>query len=122
MVETPREKWASWLGLFATLIPGMIVSGFMPKWNVLPIAGWVAVAAVGAAIAGAIATPLLVRGAISGAIMGVGVMLGLWLYVQLRTALLGDVAFLKFELAVGGLIGALPGFVLYLKWARNKEN
>ena len=118
MDETPRENWATWVGLFATIIPGMIVSGFMPEWNVLPYAGWFAIAAIGSAIAGAIATPMIVRGAISGAIAGVGMMIGLWLYVVLRSSLTGNHTFFKIELAIGGMLGAAPGLVLYGAWAR----
>ncbi len=121
MDETPRENWATWIGLFVTIIPGMIVSGFMPEWDVLPVAGWIAIAVIGSAIAGAIATPLVVRGAVSGAITGVGMMIGLWLYVVLRSALTGHNTFLKVELVIGGLLGAAPGLLLYGAWARKTQ-
>ena len=55
--ETPRENWATWIGIISTIIPATIVSGFMPDWNVLPYNGWLAIAAIGSAIAGAIAPP-----------------------------------------------------------------
>ena len=122
MDETPRENWGSWIGVIATIVPGMIASGFMPEWNVLPYEGWFAIAAVGSAIGGAIATPLFVRGAISGAIAGVGTMLGLWLYVVVRSALTGHHTFLKIELVIGGMLGAAPGLLLYGAWARNYHN
>ena len=118
MDETPRENWAIWIGLFSTLIPGMIASGFMPEWNVLPFAGWVAIATIGAMIAGAIATPLMLRGAISGAIAGAGMMIGLWLYVVARSALTGNSTLFKLELVIGGMLGAAPGMLLYGAWAR----
>ena len=44
MDETPREKWAGIFGGVVSIIPAMIVAGFMPEWDVLPFAGWLAVA------------------------------------------------------------------------------
>ena len=116
--ETPRENWATWIGIISTIIPGMIVSGFMPDWNVLPYNGWLTIAAIGSAIAGAIATPKFVRGAFSGMIAGVGMMFGLWLYVVIRTTLTGHHTFLRIELVLGGMLGAAPGLLLYGAWAR----
>src|SRR5687767_4407612 len=93
MDESPREKWAMWLGILATVLPGMIPSNFMPKWNVLPFIGWLAVATVGSATAGAIAAPRWFRGAIAGALAGVGALLGIWLYVLIRAELTGHTTF-----------------------------
>jgi hypothetical protein len=76
MAQTPRENWAEYLGLTASVISGMIATGFMGSWNVLPFVCWLAIAIVGAGIAGAIATPLWFRGMISGAISGAGVLEG----------------------------------------------
>src|SRR5688572_11952367 len=100
MDETPREKWAGYLGLFATSFPALIASGFMPAWDVLPFAVWLAIAAVGAGIAGAIATPLWSRGAVAGALAGVGGVVGTWLYVAIRSGLTGHSTFLKLELVI----------------------
>jgi hypothetical protein len=118
MDETPREKWAMYLGMFATIIPAMIASDFMPAWNVLPFAGWMAVAAVGAGLAGAIATPYWGRGAFAGALTGAGALLGMWLYVTIRTGLTGHNEFLQLELVVGAVLGGAPGLLLYSTWAR----
>jgi len=116
--ETPREKWAGYLGLFFTIVPGLIVSGFMPEWDVLPFHVWLGIATAGAAVAGAIATPRTLRGAISGAVAGAGVMLGIFAYVALRAGITGNHTFLKLEILIGVLIGCVPGVLLYLKWAR----
>ena len=75
MDETPREKWAGIFGGVVSIIPAMIVAGFMPEWDVLPFAGWLAIAGVGAAIAGVIIAPSI-RGALAGALAGVGLVLG----------------------------------------------
>src|SRR6187399_3319221 len=98
MDETPREAWASYLGIFAIILPALIASNFMPAWNVLPFWGWLAIATAGAGIAGAIATPFWRRGGISGALAGAGALLGIWLYVAIRTALTGNNTFWKVEL------------------------
>jgi len=118
MAESRREKWAGWLGLFVTVVPAMITSGFMPQWDVLPFLGWLGVATVGAAVSGAIATPRWGRGAVAGALVGAGILFGTWAYVALRGSLTGHHTFLKIELAIGALLGAAPGIALYTKWAR----
>ncbi|MBI2194095.1 MAG: hypothetical protein HYU36_19135 [Planctomycetes bacterium] len=120
MNESPRETWAAYLGGAVTIIPAMIVSGFMPKWNMLPFTGWLAIATVGAGIAGAIATPRWARGALAGALAGAGVLLGMSLYVALRAALTGNNTFLKIELGIGAVLGAAPGMLLFTHWARVK--
>jgi hypothetical protein len=121
MKETPRETCAAWIGLFVTLIPAMIVSGFMPDWNVLPVGGWVAIATIGAGISGAIATPLTARGALCGAMAGAGALGGMWLYAEVRSALTGSNTFMKLELVIAGLLGGLPGLLLYNVWARPRR-
>jgi hypothetical protein len=110
-----------YLGLFATIIPAMIASDFMPEWNVLPFGGWLAIATAGAALAGAIATPYWLRGMIAGALAGAGALLGMWLYVIIRAGLTGHATFLKLELVLGALLGAAPGMLLFRAWAREKK-
>lgn len=116
--ETPREKWAGYLGLFTTIVPAMIVAGFMPEWDVLPFAGWLAIATLGAGLAGAIATPLWARGAVSGALAGAGALVGIVVYVAVRGGLTDHHTYLSIELVIGALLGAAPGMILYSKWAR----
>ena len=120
MEESRRETWALYVGLAATIIPGMIASNFMPAWNVLPFEGWLAIATVGAAVAGIIATPYWFRGMIAGALTGAGILLGIWLYVALRVWLTGNNSFFKIELVIGAIIGGGPGLILYGAWARDK--
>jgi hypothetical protein len=119
--ETPREKWTTYLGLFASVIPGMIVTGFMPGWNVLPLIGWLAIATLGGGIAGALSTPLRFRGLISGAISYAGVFAGMLLYVTVRASLLSDHPIWRVELVVGALLGWSPGMILYGILVRRKE-
>ena len=54
---TSRQKMALYLGIIVTVLPGMMLSGFLPKADIMPLLGWLGVAAGGTAIAGAIATP-----------------------------------------------------------------
>ena len=117
-METPREKWAEYLGIALTVLPAMISAGFMPEWNVLPLSGWISIAAAGGALAAAIATPQWARGAVAGALMGVGVVLGVHAYVAARIAVTDNATFLKLELVIGAMLGAAPGAMLYWKWAR----
>jgi hypothetical protein len=118
MSESPREKWAGYFGLGVTIIPAMIVSGFMPDWDVLPFGVWLAIASTGAAVAGAIATPKLIRGAIAGGLTGAGILVGVWLYVEIRAWLTGHATFMKLELVIGAILGGTPGFLLFARWAR----
>jgi hypothetical protein len=120
MHQTPRENWAEYFGLAASVIPAMIATGFMPAWDVLPHIGWLAIATVGCGIAGAIATPLWRRGLISGLIAGAGIFAGIWLYVAARTNLLVHHKIYRFELGLGAMIGWAPGLILYYTWARPK--
>jgi hypothetical protein len=118
--QTPREKWTEYFGLFTSIIPAMIATGFMPAWNVLPIGGWLTVATLGSGIAGAIATPRWNRGLISGLIAGAGIFGGIWLYVAVRASLIGNHKIWKYELVIGALLGWAPGMLLYYQWARRR--
>ncbi|NEQ97225.1 MAG: hypothetical protein F6K30_10960 [Cyanothece sp. SIO2G6] len=117
-MTTNREKLALYLGIICTIIPGMMLSGFLPGADVLPLLGWLGIAAGGAAIAGAIATPRWLRGAIAGALIGIGVLVGLLLYIELRTMILNSDTFLRLEIAIGAGLGAIPGFILFATWAK----
>ncbi len=119
--QTPREHWAEYLLLAASVIPAMIATGFMPAWNVLPLGGWLVIAIVGAGIAGAIAAPLRSRGLISGLIAGAGIFAGIWLYVAVRLSMLKNVSVSRPELVVGAMIGWAPGLILYYTWARPRR-
>ncbi len=117
MDQTPREKWAEYLGLAASIIPAMIATGFMPAWDVLPHGVWLAIATVGCGIAGAIATPLRRRGLISGLVGGAGIFAGIWL-VTIFMNTINNHKILRYELAIGAVIGGIPGLILYYMWAR----
>lgn len=115
---TSREKWALFIGVPFAILPGMIVTGFVPNLFHLPFACWLLVAAVGSAVAGVISTPLAFRGLITGAVSGVGVMLGILAYVFARFIFTDDTVFNNYEIGLGGILGAVPGSLLYFKWAR----
>ena len=119
--QTPRENWAEYMLLAASVIPAMIATGFMPAWNVLPLGGWLAIATLGAGIAGAIATPHWSRGLVSGLMAGAGIFAGIWLYVAARTSMTEGPEISRYELVVGAMIGWAPGLILYYTWARPKR-
>jgi hypothetical protein len=119
--QTSREHWSEYFLLAASVIPAMIATGFMPAWNVLPLAGWLAIAIVGAGIAGAMATPLWGRGLISGLIAGAGIFAGIWLYVAARTSMINSITVSKPELVIGAMAGWAPGLILFFTWARRRS-
>ncbi|MEL7224398.1 MAG: hypothetical protein AAGL17_05935 [Cyanobacteria bacterium J06576_12] len=114
---TPRQNVALMVGGAATIVPGMIMSGFMPEWDVLPATSWLAIAAIGSAVGGVIGFPRQwLRASIAGAITGSGALIGLILYVYFRTLVIDSDTFIRIELAIGPLLGALPGGALFSRW------
>lgn len=116
---SPRQNIALIVGGAATVVPGMIMAGFMPEWDVLPATSWLAIAAIGSAVGGVIAFPRQwLRASIAGAITGIGALLGLLLYTYLRFLLLDSSTFLRIELAIGSTLGAVPGIMLFRYWVK----
>jgi hypothetical protein len=120
MNMAPREQRALYLGAFAIVVPGLIMAGFMPAFNVLPAFGWILMAMIGSGGAGAIATPRRwLQGTLSGAVIGGGALLGILLYVELRSSLIQTPFFLRLEIAIGAILGAIPGSILFMRWAKS---
>ena len=117
--ESRLERIGGWIALIAIILPGMIVSGFMPEWNVLPFHLWLIIATLGGALGGALAVEKRIPGLISGALVGAGALFGIITYVSIRASLTGNNTFLKIELALGALIGAIPGLLVYYFVARD---
>jgi hypothetical protein len=111
-----RETAGLIVGAVATVVPALIVSGFMPGWNLLPLGAWLGIAGAGGAIGGTIAAPRPVPGLVAGAVTAAGALLGVVGYVFVRS-LISD-SFLNLEIAIGALVGAAPGLILFMKWAR----
>ncbi|MBE9030380.1 hypothetical protein IQ266_11620 [filamentous cyanobacterium LEGE 11480] len=112
-----RETAAFYFGAFCTILPGMIAAGFMPDWNIFPATTWIALATIGAAVAGVIAKPRQwFLAMLAGGISGGGTVLGIVLYVYLRMQLIPTGTFLRLELAIGAIFGAIPGMILWSKW------
>ncbi|MEM0962384.1 MAG: hypothetical protein AAGK21_07630 [Bacteroidota bacterium] len=104
------------LGAAAGVFPGLDASGFTPLIGLDPLAA-ILLAATGGAIAGALAgVSSRARGAITGVLMCAGMTAGLLGYVYLRTTVLPTDTFLRLEIAVGLLIGCIPGVVLMNRW------
>ena len=112
--ESNNEKIGGFIAILSVIIPGMIVSDFMPEWNVLPFSVWLSIAGVGSAIGAAIATKRFFIGSVCGAIAGVGAIIGVYKYVDIRLFFTGSDVFLIFELVLAAAIGSAPGFILYL--------
>ncbi len=104
------NKVAGFALLFVVIIPAMIVSGFFPEWQALSLAGWLAIATIGAAISGAGyvsgRAPWWV-GALGGALVAPGALLAIGLYTRDRTTVL------RLEIALAFFLGAAPGMVVY---------
>ena len=95
------------------------MAGFMPEWDVLPATSWLAIAAIGSAVAGVIGFPRQwLRASISGAIAGSGGLIGLLLYIFLRYQLFDSDTFFRLEFAIGMILGALPGLLLFKSWVK----
>lgn len=112
-METGRQKAGSYVFFFFTIIPAMIVSGFMPDWNVLPFELWLSLAAVGGAVGGFVWAegqrwPV---GILSGGIGGAGVVGATFAYVSWRVAF--SETFWSIELVLPALVGLLPAWGLY---------
>ena len=112
--ETVNQKIGSFIAVFTILIPGIIVSDFMPEFNVLPFGLWLTIAAVGGGISGAVYTKRLVLGSVSGLVLGAGALLGVYNYVDIRSLIIDSQTYFTLELIVGAAIGAIPGFIIYL--------
>ena len=114
---SPRHNAALIVGSATTLVPGMIMAGFMPEWNVLPATSWLAIAAIGSAVAGVIGFPRQwLRASIAGAVTGSGALIGLLLYVYIRSLVIDNGTFLRLEFAIGVSLGAIPGILLFRYW------
>lgn len=116
---SPRHNAALIVGGAATLVPAMIMAGFMPEWNVLPATSWLVIAAIGSAVAGVIAFPRQwLRASLAGAIAGSGALFGLLLYTYVRSLIIDSDTFIRLELAIGSGLGAAPGLLLFKYWVK----
>jgi len=115
--ETWSQKIGSLIAGVGIVFPSMILAGFMPDWNVLPLAGWIAISATAGAVGACIAWPPRIASFLRGAIAGIVIPFALIPYVAFRLAL-GN-TFFNLELIIPGLIGALPGWLAYkgISWA-----
>lgn len=111
MEETPAEKVGYFIAGVGVVLPSMIVSGFMPEWNVLPLAVWVAISAVCCGLGMAVAHTPRIASFVGGAVAGGCIPFALIGYVYVRVML--TETFLNIELVIPGIIGALPGFGIY---------
>ena len=111
MDETPAQKVGYFIAGAGVILPAMIVSGFMPLWNVLPLPAWIAIAAGSCGIGMAIGHKPRVAALIGGAVAGGCIPFALIGYVLIREKL--TATFFSIELLIPGLVGALPGFFVY---------
>lgn len=119
--ETFGGKIGGWIVMISVIIPGMIVAGFMPDWNILPSYGWLTVSVVGAGAGCAIATKRLFLGSFCGGLVGAGAITGLTTYVDIRIYFIKSTSIYSLELLIGAIIGAVPGLLLYFLLIRRKS-
>lgn len=110
--ESLRQKVGPVVIGLLCFIPAMIVSGFMPDWDVLEPWQWAALSTAGGALGGALlAEGRAVTGAVAGLVSGALVIpLVVW-YVDMRAGL-GSTYF-SIEFLIPGLVAFLPGWGLY---------
>lgn len=108
------------LAIAFMVVPAMIVSGFFPAWYGLPFYVWVLIAALGTGILLGLLVPQWYKGFISGAVLSLGVLFGIYYYVIFRTQISGSANILRIEIALGFLIGMVPGAILFFKWGLKK--
>lgn len=120
---SPRHNAALIVGSAVTLVPAMIMAGFMPEWNVLPATSWLAISAIGSAVAGVIGFPRQwLRASIAGAITGSGALIGLLAYTYLRYLIFDSDTFMRLELVLGASLGAIPGCLLFRYWVKKQPS
>lgn len=116
---TTQGKVALTIGTLSIMGPAFFLSGFAQPEQTPPTSTLVAIAIIGSATAGVVAFPRQwLRSSIAGAVTGGGSLLGLLLYIIIRTALIESDTFYNFEFALAALIGALPGGILF-RWVRS---
>ncbi|MFO0603428.1 MAG: hypothetical protein U0324_09655 [Polyangiales bacterium] len=110
--ETPREKAGSIVLALFVVLPALVVSGFMPKVNVLPLWGWLAITAAGGAVGGGLlGERATAAGAVGGLISGALTPFCVAYYTRLRAGL-GHTYF-TIEFLIPALVAAIPGFAIY---------
>lgn len=103
------------VGLVFALLPGLDAAGITPFFGltVLEAAG---VSALGGALAGAWTAAPRARTAAVGALMALGSTLGMLGYIALRTHVLDTGSLFRLEVALGALLGFVPGYLLMRHW------
>ena len=119
--ENTNEKIGSWLAVFSVLVPALIVSGFMPVFNILPFSAWLTIATIGSSIGGAIYTKRLYLGLISGGLSGAGALLGIKYYVFFRHFFIEGHTFSSLEILIGAALGAIPGIATFYFFSKDNN-
>ncbi|MEO1637177.1 MAG: hypothetical protein AAFS04_19070 [Cyanobacteria bacterium J06631_9] len=116
---TTKGKVALTIGTLSILFPAMSLIGFLEPEHTLPTSTLVAIAVIGSAVAGVVAFPRQwLRSSIAGAVTGGCSLMGILLYVIIRTVIIESDTFYHFEFVLAGLIGGLPGAALF-RWVRS---
>ena len=112
-----RGLLAVCIWFFAILIPGLTIFKIIPSLMPWLTWQWLLVSAVGCALAGMLYSPRdCWKSAILWSSIGSGGLMGQVLYLYVRTVMLPTGFLLKIELALGFLIGIVPGILLYRYW------
>lgn len=115
---TTRQKTGLWVGAAFAVIPGLIVAGFFPDFNVLPTWIWLLIATIGSAVGGSIAASRMLFGALTGGLAGLGAVAGILGYIEFRSTILPTESFMRLEIAIGALLGAAPGMASFFRFAK----
>ena len=110
--QTLRQKAGAVIGGVGALLPAMIVTGFLPQANIVPLPLWFAVSAACGAVGGALFVERRPGvGVLLGALTGMLCLLMTITYVQAR-ATLSDSLY-KFEFAIPLLLSPLPAWAIW---------
>jgi len=106
----PRQTVGIILLVFTSVLPALLLTGFLPLFNFLQLSFsvWLIIALLGGALGGSLLTPRMrywYVGLIAGILIGPGMLIATYYYTAWRSSIL------NIEILIPILLGALPGLL-----------